>query len=69
MVQLSSFAFLVKNLVRQRGLQRIAGKVHLTGTGMALPWRLFDQADLARAMRRANRADLKRLKEILEARA
>lgn len=47
MVQLSTFAFLIKNLVRQRGLQRIAGSVHLTGTGMALPWPLFDQADLA----------------------
>lgn len=48
-VQLSSFAFLLKNLVRQRGLQRLAGSVHLTGTGMALPWRLFNGADLATA--------------------
>lgn len=48
-VQLSSFAFLLKNLVRQRGLQRLAKSVHLTGTGMALPWRLFDGADLATA--------------------
>lgn len=47
MVQLSTFAFLIKNLVRQRGLQRLAGSVHLTGTGMALPWPLFDRADLA----------------------
>ena len=46
-VRASTFAFLVKNLVRQRGLQRLAGGVHLTGTGMALPWKLFDQADLA----------------------
>jgi cellulose synthase/poly-beta-1,6-N-acetylglucosamine synthase-like glycosyltransferase len=49
LVQLSSFAFLLKNLVRQRGLQRLAGSVHLTGTGMCLPWRLFDTADLATA--------------------
>lgn len=47
LVQVSSFAFLIKNLVRQRGLQRLAGKVHLTGTGMCLPWRLFEKADLA----------------------
>lgn len=49
LVQLSSFAFLVKNLIRQRGLQRMAGTVHLTGTGMCLPWALFDRADLATA--------------------
>lgn len=47
LVQVSSFAFLVRNLIRQRGLQRLAGSVHLTGTGMALPWALFDSADLA----------------------
>ena len=41
LVQLSSFAFMLKNLVRQRGLQRLAGRVHLTGTGMALPFALF----------------------------
>jgi cellulose synthase/poly-beta-1,6-N-acetylglucosamine synthase-like glycosyltransferase len=49
MVQISSFAFLIKNLVRQRGLQRLAGRVHLTGTGMCMPWPLFAQADLATA--------------------
>lgn len=47
MVQISTFAFMLKNLVRQRGLQRLAGRVHLTGTGMALPWRHFAEADLA----------------------
>ncbi|GAA3893280.1 hypothetical protein GCM10022276_10590 [Sphingomonas limnosediminicola] len=46
MVQISSFAFMVKNLIRQRGLQRLAGRAHLTGTGMALPWRLFETANL-----------------------
>ena len=49
LVQLSSFAFMLKNLVRQRGLQRLARRVHLTGTGMALPWSLFDEAPLATA--------------------
>ena len=49
MVQISTFAFLIKNLVRQRGLQRLSGAVHLTGTGMCLPWSQFDGADLATA--------------------
>ena len=40
-MQLSTFAFMLKNLVRQRGLQRLAGRVHLTGTGMAMPFELF----------------------------
>lgn len=46
-LQLSTFAFFIKNLIRQRALQRLAGRVHLLGTGMALPWSLFDRADLA----------------------
>src|SRR5206468_10022091 len=37
LVQISSCAFMIKNLVRQRALQRLAGRAHLTGTGMALP--------------------------------
>ena len=41
LVQVSTFAFMLKNLVRQRGLQRLAGRVHLTGTGMAMPFALF----------------------------
>ena len=41
LVQLSTFGFMLKNLVRQRGLQRLAGRVHLTGTGMAMPFPLF----------------------------
>lgn len=45
-VQVSNFAFMIRNLVRQRGLQRLAGRVHLTGTGMAFPWALFAAADL-----------------------
>lgn len=47
MVQISTFAFMIKNLIRQRGLQRLTGGVHLTGTGMCIPWHQFDQADLA----------------------
>ncbi|MEO8454876.1 MAG: glycosyltransferase family 2 protein [Sphingomicrobium sp.] len=46
LVQISSFAFMIKNLVRQRALQRLASRAHLTGTGMALPWPIFDHADL-----------------------
>ena len=45
-VQISNFAFLIKNLVRQRGLQRLAGRAHLTGTGMAMPWSIFATAEL-----------------------
>jgi cellulose synthase/poly-beta-1,6-N-acetylglucosamine synthase-like glycosyltransferase len=46
-VQLSTFAFFIKNVVRQRALQRLAHRVHLLGTGMALPWSAFIKADLA----------------------
>lgn len=46
-VQLSTFAFFIKNVIRQRALQRIAGRVHLVGTGMAFPWLLFEGAALA----------------------
>jgi|tagenome__1003787_1003787.scaffolds.fasta_scaffold20988814_10 cellulose synthase/poly-beta-1,6-N-acetylglucosamine synthase-like glycosyltransferase len=46
LVQISTFAFMIKNLVRQRALQRLADRAHLTGTGMALPWPIFEQADL-----------------------
>ena len=49
MGRVSTFAFRVKNLVRQRGLQRLAGTCVLTGTGMAFPWALFRDAGLATA--------------------
>jgi cellulose synthase/poly-beta-1,6-N-acetylglucosamine synthase-like glycosyltransferase len=49
LVQLSTFAFMLKNLVRQRGLQRLAGRVHLTGTGMAMPFGLFRASAHARS--------------------
>ena len=45
-LQISNFAFLIKNLVRQRGLQRLSGRAHLTGTGMAMPWPIFATSDL-----------------------
>jgi cellulose synthase/poly-beta-1,6-N-acetylglucosamine synthase-like glycosyltransferase len=47
MVQISSFAMVVKNLFRSRGMQRMGGAALLTGTGMAFPWPLFAQAELA----------------------
>lgn len=47
MVQISNFAFLVKNLIRQRGAGRIGRVAILGGTGMALPWDLFVEAPLA----------------------
>src|SRR5439155_19675525 len=49
LVQISSFAFMIKNLVRQRALQRLASRAHLTGTGMALPWPIFERANLGGA--------------------
>ena len=47
MVQISCFAFALKNLVRARGLQRLAGAIPLMGTGMAFPWPLFARLPLA----------------------
>ena len=47
MVQISNFAFWVKNVLRQRGSQRLGGAAILTGTGMAFPWRLFENLPLA----------------------
>lgn len=47
LVRISTFAFLVKNLIRQRGLQRLGGGALLQGTGMAMPWHLFVTAPLA----------------------
>lgn len=47
MVQISGFAMLVKNLFRSRGMQRLGGAALLTGTGMAFPWSLYADADLA----------------------
>ena len=46
-VQISNFAFAVKNLVRQRGARRLGAAAILVGSGMAFPWRLFVALDLA----------------------
>jgi cellulose synthase/poly-beta-1,6-N-acetylglucosamine synthase-like glycosyltransferase len=46
---ISNFAMLVKNLVRARGLMRLGGGISLFGTGMAFPWTLFSQLNLASA--------------------
>jgi Glycosyl transferase family group 2 len=43
----SGLAFRFKNLARTLGLVRLTGMFHLTGTGMALPWKLVEQAKLA----------------------
>jgi exopolysaccharide biosynthesis WecB/TagA/CpsF family protein len=43
----SAFAFLVKNLVRARGRQRIGFPCLLAGSGMAFPWRAIRAASLA----------------------
>lgn len=44
---LSLFAFVVRNRVRQRGLQRLTGHALLQGSGMAIPWAMFSNAPLA----------------------
>ena len=46
-VQISNFAILVKNLVRQRGGRRIGAPALMTGSGMAFPWAQFAALDLA----------------------
>jgi cellulose synthase/poly-beta-1,6-N-acetylglucosamine synthase-like glycosyltransferase len=47
MTQISNFAFLIKNLVRQRGAARLGAPAILGGTGMAFPWPLIADAPLA----------------------
>lgn len=44
---ISTFAFVVKNLVRQRGLRALHAPALLQGSGMAFPWPVFVQAPLA----------------------
>lgn len=41
---ISAFAFLVRNLVRPRGLGRLGLPCELTGTGMAFPWPVYRDA-------------------------
>ncbi len=45
--QLSAFAFLFKNQVRPLGLTRLGLPCLLTGAGMAFPWAVLQQAQLA----------------------
>jgi len=47
LVQISNFAMLVKNLVRQRGGSRLGAPALMTGSGMAFPWARFAALDLA----------------------
>jgi len=44
--RLSAFAFLTKNRIRLRGLDRIGLAVPLTGSGMAFPWELIKNLNL-----------------------
>ncbi|WP_294392796.1 glycosyltransferase family 2 protein [uncultured Sphingomonas sp.] len=46
-VQISNFAMLVKNLIRQRGGARLGASAPLAGSGMAFPWAQFAALDLA----------------------
>ncbi len=47
LVQISNFAFVVKNLVRGRATSRLGGAALLTGTGMAFDWKTFATMPLA----------------------
>jgi cellulose synthase/poly-beta-1,6-N-acetylglucosamine synthase-like glycosyltransferase len=46
LVRVSNLAFMIKNLIRQRGLARLGGGALLQGTGMAFPWPVFATAPL-----------------------
>lgn len=48
-VQISNFAFWIKNIIRQRGACHLGGMAILTGTGMAFPWKIFADLPLATA--------------------
>ncbi|CAN5186027.1 glycosyltransferase family 2 protein [soil metagenome] len=47
MVQVSNFAFAVKNYLRNGGMQKMTGRALLQGTGMVIPWILFKSVTLA----------------------
>lgn len=47
MVQISNFAFMVKNSIRQRGAARLGAPAVLTGAGMAFPWPVFSAMDFS----------------------
>lgn len=46
LTQISTFAFMIKNFIRQRGLQQLRAPAILTGSGMAFPWHIFDRRSL-----------------------
>ena len=46
-LQVAEFAFLLKNHVRARGLNRLGAPCQLAGSGMAFPWAILCDADLA----------------------
>lgn len=46
-LQVAEFAFLLKNHVRARGLSRLGAPCQLAGSGMAFPWAVIRDADLA----------------------
>lgn len=48
-VKISAFAVLVKNRIRMRGMNQLAGHVPLLGTGMAFPWAMIEAMPLANA--------------------
>jgi cellulose synthase/poly-beta-1,6-N-acetylglucosamine synthase-like glycosyltransferase len=43
----STLAFMVKNLVRHKGMQQLGLPASLTGTGMAFPWLVISEAAVA----------------------
>ena len=47
LILLSNFAFWIKNMIRARGVYRLAGGIPLFGTGMSFPWDLFARLDLS----------------------
>jgi cellulose synthase/poly-beta-1,6-N-acetylglucosamine synthase-like glycosyltransferase len=46
-IHVAEFAYLIKNLVRPRGMNRLGLPCQLMGTGMAIPWSMIRQANLA----------------------
>lgn len=48
-LRVAELAFLIKNQVRPAGLHRLGLPCHLTGSGMAFPWPIIRDANLAHA--------------------
>ena len=45
-MRIAAFAWILRNIVRPLGLQRLGLPCQLMGTGMAFPWQLVSEADL-----------------------